>query len=105
MGGAQMKKLLFLAAFGVIALFLGGGAASSAPTAQAAATPPFSLSPSPLSFSPGPRVGETAYADVTLTTDHRAVVIAPAAFGAGSPFYDDQRGTCRSSYEALGNKI
>ena len=78
-------------------LTLGSGTASGAPPA------PFSISPTTLSMSAS--VGTFDYAFVTITTKKKIALENPASFGAGSPFFDTQTGSCWQQYGTLGLRI
>jgi hypothetical protein len=78
-------------------LALGSGTASGAPPA------PLSVSPTSLSMSAD--VNGFDFEFVTITTKKKIALENPASFGAGSPFFDPQTGTCWQQYGALGLRI
>lgn len=96
-----MKRFLaILTGLGlIVALTIGtAGAVSAAPA------PPFTISPTSLSYtSPA---GNYQWQLVTVTTGRKAVVLeSPTTFGSGAPFLDSQLGTCWASYGAIGLAI
>ena len=83
----------------VATLTLGSGMASGAPQV------PFTVAPTSLSLAAD--VGAFDYELVTITTKKRVAVALenPASFGAGSPFFDTQGGTCWQTYGVFGLPI
>lgn len=95
---STLRATLASALLAAAALAAGIGPVAAAPA------PPFTISPSGLSFDT--TLNTIVYDTVTLTTGKQRVVVEdPASIGPGTPFADTQAGTCWQSYGALGKPV